>query len=62
MSCWWSLYREWYFTLSTLGTPYPKPKGPTVYRSGSMAFRESDIAGQFDEAEEQLYAVRHNLA
>lgn len=66
MSCWWSTYRYWYFALSTLGTgaPWDPPKGHghRIYSDGTRSFREKDIAGNFDEVEEALWAIRCGLA
>jgi len=63
MACWWSLHRDWFFTLATLGTasPWDKPKGWAIYTSGKFSFYESEIDGNFDEVEEQLYAIRNRL-
>lgn len=66
MTCWWSLYRSWYFTLSTLGTaaPWDPPKGHAhrIYASDDFEFHESEIEGHFDEIEEQLWAYRNGLS
>jgi len=65
VSCWWSAYRDWYFTLSTLGTsaPWDEPKGKRrVYTDGAFSFHESEIAGHFDEIEEALWATRKGYA
>lgn len=63
---WWSEYRDCCFHLSTLTTtaPWDLPKGHKhkIYSDGDRSFREKDIAGNFDEVEEQLWAVRRNLA
>lgn len=64
MSCWWSLYREWFFRLSTLATsaPWDNPKGKLrVYTDGDFSFHESEIADNFDEVEEALWALRRGL-
>jgi hypothetical protein len=64
VTAWWSAYRDWYFNLSTLGTsaPWDTPKGKRrVYTDGDHSFYEKDIAGHYDEIEEQLYAERRGL-
>lgn len=66
MACWWSAYRDWYFALSTLATsaPWDPPKGHRhrVYSDGDFSFHESEIAGNFDELEEALWAFRRGLS
>lgn len=65
MSCWWSEYRNWYYNLSTLGCAMDQidaPRHKRVYSDGDHSFRESDIAGNFDEIEEQLWAFRNGLS
>ena len=62
---WWAVYRDWYFSLSTLGTsaPWDTPKGKRrVYTDGTFSFHESEIAGNFDEIEEALFAFRNGLS
>lgn len=64
MSCWWSLYRSWYFHLSTLGCSVDQLDAPAhkrVYSDGERSFLESEIKGHFDEVEEALFAVRNGL-
>ena len=62
---WWSEWRDVYFQLMTLATsaPWDPPKGHKyrVYSDGTRSFRERDIAGNFDEVEEALWALRHGL-
>lgn len=67
MSTWWSEWRDVYFNLMTLSTPAPwdLPAGaPCVFSSSSegLSFYESDLKGNFDEAEEQLWAIRRGLS
>ncbi len=65
MTVWWAIYRDWYFTLSTLGTtaPWDTPKGKRrIYTDGTFSFHESEIAGNFDELEEALWAFHHGLS
>lgn len=62
---WWSEWRVLYFELSTLGTAaaWDTPiEAHRIYSDGSRSFHEKEIGGQFDELEEQLWAIRHNLA
>lgn len=63
---WWSEWRAVYFELMTLSTtaPWDPPKGHKhrVYGDGNFEFHESEIAGHFDEVEEQLWAFRHGLS
>lgn len=63
---WWSEWREVYFHLMTLSTaaPWDPPKGHRhrVYSDGTFSFHESELKGNFDEVEEQLFAVRNGLA
>ncbi len=65
MSCWWSEYRDAWFQLTTLGTAAdwnpPKHHKHRIYTDGTHSFREKDIAGNFDEVEEQLWAYRNGL-
>lgn len=66
MSTWWSEWREVYFQLMTLSTsaPWDPPAGHRhrVYSDGTLSFHESELAGNFDEVEEQLWAIRRDLA
>ncbi len=50
-------------TLAT-AAPWDPPKGHKhrVYSDGTHSFRDKDIAGNFDEVEEQLWAFRNGLA
>lgn len=49
-------------TLST-SAPRGTPKGHKnrIYSDGDRSFRERDIAGNFDEVEEALWAFRNGL-
>jgi len=61
---WWVQWREVYFQLSTLATPAPwdEPRGNRrICSDGTFSFHESEIAGNFDEIEESLFAVRNGL-
>ncbi len=61
----WSEWRAVYFELMTLSTaaPWDTPKGKRrVYTDGDHSFREDEIAGNFDEVEEALWAYRNGLS
>lgn len=62
---WWSEWREVYFTLMTLACPlnqWEEPSGcKRIYSDGNRSFYEKDIAGNFDEVEEALWALRNGL-
>lgn len=62
---WWAEWREVYFNLMTLACPlnqWEEPSGyKRIYSDGNFSFRESEIKGNFDEVEEQLWALRNRL-
>lgn len=64
MSAWWSEWRNLYFELMTLTTaaPWDAPGGPRIYSDGDISFTADEIGGNFDEIEEQLWAIRNRRA
>lgn len=62
---WWAQWREVYFKLSTLSCALDQIDAPAhkrIYGSGDFEFLESEIAGHYDEIEEQLWAFRNGLS
>lgn len=63
---WWAEWRSVYFELMTLSTaaPWDPPKGHKhrVYSDGDHSFYEKDIAGNFNQVEEALWAFRNGLS
>ncbi len=63
---WWRLGLNTGLNLMSLTTAatWDPPKGHKhrVYSDGTFSFRESEIAGNFDCVEEQLWAFRNGLS
>lgn len=62
MRVWWSIGRDYWFALATLGTPLLiNGKLANYCESGRFRFLNKDIYAHYDQIEEQLWAVRNGL-
>ncbi len=61
---WWAQWRDVYFQLMTLACGIDMLDAPShlrVYTDGDHSFMDSDIKGEFECVEEQLWAFRNGL-